>query len=171
MISGLIGSILENRKLKIIIGYSLISLILYFIWPAIINLMGGSVNPFVMFAIVAFFFASIGTSVGYLLRSGENNLWALYFIAYGIISLNSALIGTLFFYTIPNFSNMYVPLIYLAGYVINLILYFVFNMAIDRDPIGPAIVVFMGFIVISAIATFVALFIFNYPGIPLLSVE
>lgn len=171
MLSGLIGSILENRKLKIIIVLSLISLISYFILPVILHPSNDGMNSMIILIVIGVLFLAthVGISI-YLKRSGENTLWVLYFFFAIVIFFASAFIGTLLFYMfsyrMPDFSNMYVPLIYLAGYVANLLLYLVFNFATDRDPMGPVIVVFVGFMVVSMAAGFIASFAFNYPSTP-----
>ena len=171
MLSGLIGSILENRKLKIIIVLSLISLITYFILPVILHPSNDGENSMIILIVIGVLFLAthVGISI-YLKRSGENMLWVLYFFFAIVIFFTSAFIGTVLFYMfshrMPDFSNMYVPLIYLAGYVVNFLLYFAFNMATDRDPMGPVIIVFVGFMVVSMAAAFIASFAFNYPSIP-----
>ena len=180
MLSGLIGSILENRKLKIIIVLSLISLIFYFIWPAILHPSSGVINSqnsfMITFIVIGVLFGAtqVGISI-YLKRSGENMLWVLYFFFAIVIFFTSAFIGTMLFYMfsyrMPDFLNMYVPLIYLAGYVVNFLLYFAFNMATDRDPMGPVIIVFVGFMVVSMAAAFIASFAFNYPSTPNYSIS
>ncbi len=173
MLSGLIGSILENRKLKIIIVLSLISLIFYFIWPVIFNLIWPVIfnltSEFIYLLLFLIIVAGIfeipaGISIHFLKRSGENTLWYVYFAFAIPIFFIPAFIGAMLFYMVPNFPNMYLPLIYLAGYVVNFLLYFAFNMATDRDPMGPVIVVFAGLVVVSMVAAFIALFAFNYPG-------
>lgn len=170
MLSGLIGSILENRKLKIIIVSSLISLIFYFIWPAIINPLVGLLNlPMIILLVSGIVFLSIVPFAVYLKRL--STCWIIYFIIAIDILFYSASVGGMFIYIVPNFFNIYYPLIYLAGYVVIFLLYLVFNFATDRDPMGPVIVVFVGFMVVSMAAAFIALFAFNYPGIPLPPVE
>ena len=161
MLSGLFGSILENNKLKLLIPSFIISFILYFVFPAIINL---ATISFMTLGIV-FCFAFIFVAV-FLKRLGENMLWIAYFFFAIGISFNSAFWGSVLVYTMRNFSNIYYPLIYLAGYVVNFLLYFVFNMVTDKDPIGPVIVVFVGLMVVSMAAAFIALFAFNYPVSP-----
>ncbi len=176
MLSGLIGSILENRKLKIIIVLSLISLIFYFICPVILHPYNDGENSMIILIVIGVLFLAthVGISI-YLKRSGENMLWVLYFFFAIVIFFASAFIGTVlfyvFFYRMPDFSNMYVPLIYLAGYVVIFLLYFAFNMATDRDPMGPVIIVFVGFMVVSMAAAFIASFAFNYPSSPYYSIS
>lgn len=164
MLQGLFGSILENNKLRVLIPTFLISLILYFVFPAICTLVFSADYFIILFYLLIILIFT--TPISFLRpRYGVNILCVIYLSFAISISLTSSIMGTMFFYMMPDFSNIYVPLIYLAGYVVNFLLYFVFNIATDRDPMGPVIIVFLGFIVLSAASSFIALFAFNYPGI------
>lgn len=162
MLQGLFVSILENNKLRVLIPTFLISLILYFVFPAIYTLVFSADYFVILFYLLSILIFT--TPISFYKPHGENILWVIYFSFAIGISFVSSFMGTMFFYTMPDFS-IYVPLIYLAGYVVNFLLYFVFNIATDRDPMGPVIIVFLGFIALSAASSFIALFAFNYPGI------